>query len=39
LILSQILAGIPDGDAVGVIEDRHAAIHEALQRAARTTWS
>ena len=33
LILSQILAGIPDSDAVDVIEDRHAAIHEALQRA------
>ena len=34
LILSQILAGIPDGDAVDVIEDRRAAIHEAVQRAA-----
>jgi len=34
LILSQILAGIPNNDAVDVIEDRHAAIHEAVQRAA-----
>jgi len=34
MILSQILAGIPDSDAADVIEDRHAAIHEALQRAA-----
>jgi UDP-N-acetylmuramyl-tripeptide synthetase len=34
LILSQILAGIPDSDAVDVIEDRHGAIHEAVQRAA-----
>ena len=34
LILSQILAGIPDNEAVDVIEDRHAAIHEAVQRAA-----
>jgi len=34
LILSQILAGITDGDAVDVIEDRRAAIHEAVQRAA-----
>ena len=33
LILSQILAGIPDNDAVDVIEDRRAAIHEAVQRA------
>jgi len=34
LILSQILAGIPDNDAVDVIEDRRAAIHEAVERAA-----
>jgi UDP-N-acetylmuramoyl-L-alanyl-D-glutamate--2,6-diaminopimelate ligase len=34
LILSQILAGIPDNEAIDVIEDRHDAIHEALQRAA-----
>jgi len=34
LILSQILAGIPDGDAIDVIEDRRAAIHEAVERAA-----
>jgi UDP-N-acetylmuramoyl-L-alanyl-D-glutamate--2,6-diaminopimelate ligase len=34
LILSQILAGIPDNDAVDVIEDRRAAIHEAVARAA-----
>jgi UDP-N-acetylmuramoyl-L-alanyl-D-glutamate--2,6-diaminopimelate ligase len=34
LILSQILAGIPDSDAVDVIEDRRAAIHEAVERAA-----
>jgi UDP-N-acetylmuramoyl-L-alanyl-D-glutamate--2,6-diaminopimelate ligase len=33
LILSQILAGIPDGDAIDVIEDRRAAIHEAVERA------
>jgi UDP-N-acetylmuramoyl-L-alanyl-D-glutamate--2,6-diaminopimelate ligase len=34
LILSQILAGIPDSDAVDVIEDRRAAIHEAVVRGA-----
>ena len=34
LILSQILAGIAAPDAVAVIEDRRAAIAEALQRAA-----
>jgi UDP-N-acetylmuramoyl-L-alanyl-D-glutamate--2,6-diaminopimelate ligase len=34
LILSQILAGIPDSDGIGVIEDRGAAIHEAIERAA-----
>jgi UDP-N-acetylmuramoyl-L-alanyl-D-glutamate--2,6-diaminopimelate ligase len=34
LILSQILAGIPDSNAVDVIEDRRAAIHEAVERAA-----
>jgi UDP-N-acetylmuramoyl-L-alanyl-D-glutamate--2,6-diaminopimelate ligase len=34
LILSQILAGIPDNEAIDVIEDRHAAIHEAVLRAA-----
>jgi UDP-N-acetylmuramyl tripeptide synthase len=34
LILSQILAGIPDGDAIDVIEDRRDSIHEAVQRAA-----
>ena len=34
LILSQILAGIPDGDAIDVVEDRRAAIHEAVERAA-----
>jgi UDP-N-acetylmuramyl tripeptide synthase len=34
LILSQILAGIPDSDAVDVIEERSDAIDEAVQRAA-----
>ncbi|HEX6018783.1 MAG TPA: UDP-N-acetylmuramoyl-L-alanyl-D-glutamate--2,6-diaminopimelate ligase [Burkholderiaceae bacterium] len=33
LILAQILAGIPDSDGVDVIEDRAAAIHEAVERA------
>ena len=33
LILSQILAGIPDDSPVDVIEDRAAAIHEAVERA------
>jgi len=33
LILAQILAGIPDSDAIDVIEDRGAAIHEAVERA------
>jgi UDP-N-acetylmuramoyl-L-alanyl-D-glutamate--2,6-diaminopimelate ligase len=33
LILSQILAGIPDNSSVDVIEDRRAAIHEAVGRA------
>lgn len=33
LILAQILAGIPDSGGVDVIEDRAAAIHEALGRA------
>jgi len=33
LILAQILAGIPDSDAIDVIEDRRAAIQEAVQRA------
>src|SRR5262245_27842953 len=33
LILSQILAGIPHNDGVDVIEDRRAAIYEALERA------
>jgi len=33
LILAQILAGIPDGDGVDVIEDRAAAIHQAVERA------
>lgn len=34
LILSQILAGIHQSDAVDVIEDRRAAIHDAVLRAA-----
>lgn len=34
LILAQILAGIHDGTSVDVIEDRRAAIHEAVERAA-----
>jgi len=34
LILSQIMAGIPGDDAVGVVEDRRIAIHDALARAA-----
>jgi UDP-N-acetylmuramyl tripeptide synthase len=34
LILAQILAGVPDGDAVDVIEDRRLAIHDAVARAA-----
>jgi UDP-N-acetylmuramoyl-L-alanyl-D-glutamate--2,6-diaminopimelate ligase len=33
LILSQILAGIAQADRVDVVEDRHAAIHEAVARA------
>jgi len=33
LILSQILAGIADASGVDVIEDRRAAIHEAVERA------
>jgi UDP-N-acetylmuramyl-tripeptide synthetase len=33
LILAQILAGIHDDVAVDVIEDRRAAIHEAVERA------
>ena len=33
LILSQILAGIPDGHGADVIEDRQAAIHDAVMRA------
>ncbi|HEU5297180.1 MAG TPA: UDP-N-acetylmuramoyl-L-alanyl-D-glutamate--2,6-diaminopimelate ligase [Burkholderiaceae bacterium] len=33
LILSQILAGVPDGSGIDVIEDRRAAIHEAVERA------
>ncbi|MCW5661854.1 MAG: UDP-N-acetylmuramoyl-L-alanyl-D-glutamate--2,6-diaminopimelate ligase [Burkholderiaceae bacterium] len=33
LILSQILAGIQGDDTVDVIEDRRAAIHDALSRA------
>jgi UDP-N-acetylmuramoyl-L-alanyl-D-glutamate--2,6-diaminopimelate ligase len=33
LILAQILAGIHDDQAVDVIEDRRAAIHEAVERA------
>ena len=34
LILSQILAGIPDGEAVDVVEDRRAAIDDAVARAS-----
>ncbi|HET7528037.1 MAG TPA: UDP-N-acetylmuramoyl-L-alanyl-D-glutamate--2,6-diaminopimelate ligase [Burkholderiaceae bacterium] len=33
VILSQILAGIPDDGGVDVIEDRRVAIHEAVERA------
>jgi UDP-N-acetylmuramyl tripeptide synthase len=33
LILSQILAGIPDAQAADVIEDRRAAIDDAVARA------
>ena len=34
LILAQMLAGLPDSHSAAVIEDRRAAIHDAIGRAA-----